>query len=78
MVTVKVTFIMGKNACDANDASPELHRCMGSIVAATQEPDSTHLFSTSICKAMGPGDPLSARALYNNTVEFKFHALLSC
>ena len=76
MVIANVKLIMGKNTRDADEASPELHRCMGRFVAATQEPDSTQLFNTSICKTTGSCDPLTTRALYKNTVEFEFNTLL--
>ena len=76
MATMNVKLIMGKDKCDANDASPYLHRCMGRLVAATQEPNSIQLFNKSICITMGSGDTMSARALYNNSVEFELNALI--
>ena len=76
MVNVDVKLIMGKNKSGVNCASPELHRCMGKLVAATQEPESTELLNTSICKSIGSGDKMSARKLYTNPVEFYFSALL--
>ena len=75
-VIANVQIIMGKNTSDANDASPELHRCMGRLLVATQEPDSTHLFNTSICKTMASSDKLTSSELYNNSMEFQFNALL--
>jgi phage/plasmid-associated DNA primase len=76
MVTINVKAIMGKNKGDANNATPEYHKCLGRLVVSTEEPDSTQLFNTSICKTMGSGGKLSARELYSNSVEFQFNALL--
>jgi len=54
---------------DVNATSPELHMCIGRLIAATQEPESAALLNTSLCKLLGSGDKVATRGLYENTFQ---------
>jgi putative DNA primase/helicase len=69
-VTLPVAALLEQQSRRGSDATPELARLSGARLALASEPEKKERLSASSVKSLTGGEPIAARALYREFVEF--------